>query len=129
MRLASDMPGFLAGMYLILYIWIRQFMPTTELILDSGINATTNNASISILRYHCCMEQLLIRNLPEGTKAALRARAARHHHSVEAEARAILTAGLSGEDIPMSVLLAADTGQEIDFEPERLSLTARTPDL
>lgn len=75
------------------------------------------------------MEQILIRNLPEGTKAALRARAARHHHSVEAEARAILSAGLSGEDVPMSVLLAADTGQDIEFEPERLGLTARTAEL
>jgi antitoxin FitA len=75
------------------------------------------------------MDQILIRNLPEGTKAALRVRAARHHHSVEAEARAILTAGLLGEDVPISVLLAADTGQDIDFEPERLGLTARTPEL
>ena len=48
------------------------------------------------------MEQILIRNLPEGTKAALRARAARHHHSAEAEARAILTAELSDEAVPMS---------------------------
>ncbi len=71
----------------------------------------------------------MIRNLPEGTKAALRVRAARHHHSVEAEARAILTAGLSGEDVPMSVLLAADTGHDVDFDPQRLGLTARTPEL
>ena len=71
----------------------------------------------------------MIRNLPEGTKAALRVRAARHQHSVEAEARAILTAGLSGDNVPMSVLLAADSGQDIDFEPERLGLTARTPEL
>lgn len=75
------------------------------------------------------MEQILIRNLPEGTKAALRARAARHHQSAEAEARAILAAGLSGEDVPMSALLAADTGHDIDFEPERLGLTARTAEL
>ncbi|WP_088305428.1 FitA-like ribbon-helix-helix domain-containing protein [Mycolicibacterium peregrinum] len=72
----------------------------------------------------------MIRNLPEGTKAALRVRAERHHHSVEAEARAILTTGLVDEDIPMSVLLAADDeGRDIDFEPERLGLTARTPEL
>ena len=75
------------------------------------------------------MEQILIRNLPEGTKAALRARALRHHHSLEAEAREILTAGLSGEEVPMSVLLAADTGHDIDFEPDRLGLTARIPEL
>ncbi|WP_459544393.1 FitA-like ribbon-helix-helix domain-containing protein [Mycobacterium tuberculosis] len=74
----------------------------------------------------------MIRNLPEGTKAALRVRgvrAARHHHSVEAEARAILTAGLLGEEVPMPVLLAADSGHDIDFEPERLGLIARTPQL
>ncbi|MFY2859520.1 FitA-like ribbon-helix-helix domain-containing protein [Mycobacterium sp. THU-M104] len=71
----------------------------------------------------------MIRNLPEGTKAALRVRAARHHDSVEAEARAILTAGLPGDDVPMSVLLAAGTGDDIDFEPERLGLTAWTPEL
>lgn len=71
----------------------------------------------------------MIRNLPEGTKAALRARAARHHHSVEAEARAILTAGLVGDEVPMSFLLAADTGHDIDFEPDRLGLIARTAEL
>ncbi len=75
------------------------------------------------------MEQIIIRNLPEGTKAALRVRAARHHHSAEAEARAIPTAGLSDEDVPMSTLLAADSGHDINFEPERLGLTARTPEL
>lgn len=75
------------------------------------------------------MEQIVIRNLPEGTKAALRVRAARHHHSLEAEARAILTAGLLGEEVPMPVLLAADSGHDIDFEPERLGLIARTPQL
>ena len=31
--------------------------------------------------------------------------------------------------VPMSVLLAADSGQDIDFEPERLGLTDRAPDL
>jgi antitoxin FitA len=36
------------------------------------------------------VEQILIRNLPAGTKAALRARAEQHHRSVEAEAREIL---------------------------------------
>lgn len=71
----------------------------------------------------------MIRNLPEGTNAALRVCAARHRHSVEAEARAILTTGLSGENVPMSMLLAADTGDDVDFEPERLGLTARTPQL
>jgi plasmid stability protein len=36
------------------------------------------------------VERVLIRNLPAGTKAALRARAEQHHRSVEAEVRGIL---------------------------------------
>ena len=40
------------------------------------------------------MEQILIRNLPQGTKWALRTRAERHGRSVEAEARAILAEAL-----------------------------------
>jgi predicted RNase H-like HicB family nuclease len=40
-----------------------------------------------------------------------------------------LSGSPAGEDVPMSVLFAADTGHDVDFEPERLGLTARTPDL
>lgn len=36
------------------------------------------------------MAQILIRNLPDSTKATLRERAARHGRSMEAEARSIL---------------------------------------
>jgi len=76
------------------------------------------------------MEQILIRNLPEGTKAALRVRAERHHHSVEAEARAILTAGASEEEVTIVDLLADNSpGSDVDFEPARLGLTARIPEL
>lgn len=39
------------------------------------------------------------------------------------------SAGLLGEEVPMPVLLAADSGHDIDFEPERLGLIARTPQL
>lgn len=85
--------------------------------------------AMSLFRYHRCMEEIVIRELPEGTEAALRVRAARHHHSVEAETGANLAAGLSGEDVPMSVLLAADTGQGIEFDPGRLGLTVHTPEL
>lgn len=76
------------------------------------------------------MEQILIRNLPAGTKAALQERAKRHHHSVEAEARAILTAGVSGEEVTIVDLLADDSpDSDFDFEPERLPLAARTSEL
>lgn len=48
---------------------------------------------------------------------------------VEAEARSILAEALEGEPVSMTDLLRADDGAEIDFEPERLGLAARTPDL
>lgn len=75
------------------------------------------------------MEQILIRNLPAGTKAALRARAEQHHRSVEAEARAILADAVEREPVTLVDLISTDRGVEIEFEPERLGLAARTPEL
>lgn len=75
------------------------------------------------------MEQILIRNLPEGTKAALRARAEHHQRSLEAEAREILAGALEREPVTLVDLLTMDEGADIEFEPERLGLTARTPEL
>ncbi|WP_370615164.1 FitA-like ribbon-helix-helix domain-containing protein [Mumia qirimensis] len=72
------------------------------------------------------MEQILIRNLPPGTKAALEARAKRHHRSVEAEARAMLADALEREPATLVELLSTDEGADIEFEPKRLRLTART---
>lgn len=74
-------------------------------------------------------EQILIRNLPEGTKAALRARAERHRRSVEAETREILADAISKDPSTLVDLLAGDEGADIVFEPGRLGLTARHPDL
>lgn len=75
------------------------------------------------------MEQILIRNLPAGTKAALRARAERHDRSVEAEVRGILADALDREPVTMVDLLHADEGLDIEFEPERLGISARSADL
>ncbi|MDQ6523650.1 Arc family DNA-binding protein [Nocardioides sp. LHD-245] len=75
------------------------------------------------------MEQILIRNLPAGTKAALKARAEQHRRSVEAEAREILADALQRESLTLVDLLAGDDGADIDFEPARLGVTARTPKL
>lgn len=72
------------------------------------------------------MEQILIRNLPAGTKAALRARARQHNRSVEAEARDLITRALKGEPVTIVDLLGTDEGADIEFEPERLGLTARS---
>jgi plasmid stability protein len=75
------------------------------------------------------VEQILIRNLPAGTKAALRARAREHHRSVEAEAREIVAEALRNEPATMADLLGMDTGTDIDFEPDRLGLKARSAQL
>ena len=75
------------------------------------------------------MEQILIRNLPAGTKAALKARARQHRRSAEAEARELLAAALERDPVTLVDLLAGDEGADIDFEPDRLGLTARQPDL
>ena len=75
------------------------------------------------------MEQILIRNLPDGTKAALKMRAEHHRRSVEAEVREILASALDREPLTLVDLLSTDEGAHIDFEPERLGLTARTPAL
>lgn len=75
------------------------------------------------------VEKILIRNLPAGTKAALKKRAERHHQSVEAEAREVLAGALEREPVTLVDLLSTDNGADIEFEPERLGLTARTPDL
>jgi plasmid stability protein len=75
------------------------------------------------------MEQILIRNLPAGTKAALRARAQQHHRSVEAEARDMLTRALDRDPVSIVDLLSTEEGADIEFEPERLGLTARAAEL
>lgn len=75
------------------------------------------------------VEQILIRNLPAGTKAALKARAEQHCRSAEAEAREILAEALEREPATIVALLGTDEGADIEFEPERLDLTARTSDL
>ena len=75
------------------------------------------------------MEQILIRNLPAGTKAALRARAEKEHRSVEAEARELLTRARAADPVTVLDLLSTDEGADIDLEPARLGVTARSADL
>lgn len=75
------------------------------------------------------MDQILIRGLPSGVKAALKKRAKDHHRSVEAEARALLTDALEADSVTMPELLGMNEGADIEFEPERLGLTDRAPNL
>lgn len=75
------------------------------------------------------VEQILIRNLPAGTKAALRVCVEQHRRSVEAEAREILANALECGPVTLVDLLGTDKGAGIDFEPERLGFAARTAGL
>lgn len=70
------------------------------------------------------MEQILIRNLPPGTKASLRRLASQHGHSMEAEARELLESALrtSTGSIVDALSMPPD---DIEFEPTRLGLTGR----
>lgn len=75
------------------------------------------------------METILIRNLPDGTKALLEVRAHRNRRSVEGEARAILGDVLSADKTTIVDFLAAEEGITIEFEPQRLGATARSEQL
>jgi plasmid stability protein len=75
------------------------------------------------------VDEILISDLPEGTKAALQVRAEQHHRSIEAEAREILAVALAREPVTIVDLLASSEGADVDFDPERLGLTAGTPDV
>ncbi|MBP6996809.1 MAG: hypothetical protein KBB39_11785 [Phycicoccus sp.] len=69
----------------------------------------------------------MIRNLPAGTKAALRALGEEHERSMEAEARAILADAVSRAPLTLVDLLFMSEG--VEFEPERLGLAGGTAEL
>jgi plasmid stability protein len=57
---------------------------------------------------------ITIRNLSEETHRALKARAAAHHHSTEAEVRSILDAAVAPADRVKVGSLLASIGQDVD---------------
>src|SRR5690348_17984588 len=79
--------------------------------------AATGGDIIGTISEVIVVEQILIRNLPLGTKAMLKARAGQHHRNTEAEARAILTEALEREPLTLVDLLGADEGTGIGFDP------------
>lgn len=58
------------------------------------------------------MSAITVRNLSDETHRALKARAAAHRRSTEAEVRAILDAAVSSPDRPRLGTLLATVGQE-----------------
>ncbi|MFC5370074.1 FitA-like ribbon-helix-helix domain-containing protein [Arcanobacterium bovis] len=77
-------------------------------------------------------EQLLIRDLPTGTKQALKTRARQNHTSMESEARKILSSVLCAERPSIASLLAQEitsSETDFDFDPPRLGIGSREVDL
>lgn len=96
---------------------------------NHGFATVARGDIIDLISEVTVLEQILIRSLPAGTKAALRARAESHRRSVEAEAREILADALKRDPVTMVDLLSVDEGTDIEFEPQRLGLTDRPPEL
>ena len=74
------------------------------------------------------MEQILIRNLPAGTKAALHAGQATLPVGRGGGARPAHQ-GSGGRAVTIVDLLGTDDGADIEFDPDRLGLTARSAQL
>jgi len=62
------------------------------------------------------MATLTIRNLSESTRRALKERAARHNHSMEAEVRAILDSAVAQDNDFIGAWLGAAEGLRGDFD-------------
>ncbi len=73
------------------------------------------------------MASITIRNLDEVVKARLRVRAARHGHSMEAEARDVLRAALSREEPSRGNLLEAIRRRFGKVGPVDLLIPPREP--
>jgi plasmid stability protein len=68
------------------------------------------------------MAMLTVRNLPDEVHRALRVRAARHGHSMEAEAREILESALSPVGRVKLGSLLADIGREARLTRKELAI-------
>ncbi len=64
------------------------------------------------------MAMLTIRNLPDETHRALRSRAAKRGHSMEAEVRAILESAVAGERRVQLGSILADIGEQAQLTEE-----------
>jgi antitoxin FitA len=74
------------------------------------------------------MAMLTVRNLPDATHRALRARAARHGHSMEAEVREILEATLSPQGRVKLGSLLAGMGRKAKLTEKEFALFEQVRD-
>lgn len=74
------------------------------------------------------MAMLTVRNLPDEVHRALRLRAARHGHSMEAEVREILERAVSPEGRVKLGSLLADMGREAGLSDEEFAVFEQVRD-
>ncbi|EAR22418.1 FitA-like ribbon-helix-helix domain-containing protein [Nitrococcus mobilis] len=74
------------------------------------------------------MAMLTVRNLPNEVHRALRVRAARHGHSMEAEVRAILEAAVTPEGRVKLGSLLADIGRRTKLTDEEFAVFEQVRD-
>lgn len=68
------------------------------------------------------MAMLTVRNIPDGVHRALRARAARRGHSMEAEVREILETAVSPQDRVKLGSILADIGRRAKLTDEEFAV-------
>ena len=74
------------------------------------------------------MAMLTVRNLPDEIHRALRSRAAKHGHSMEAEVRAILESAVAGEQRVQLGSLLAEIGEQAQLTEEEFLLFEQVRD-
>ena len=74
------------------------------------------------------MAMLTVRNIPEGVHRALRARAARRGHSMEAEVREILASTVSPEGRVKLGSLLAEVGRQARLTDDEFAVFAKVRD-
>jgi plasmid stability protein len=74
------------------------------------------------------MAMLTVRNLPDEVHRALRVRAARHGHSMEAEVRQILESAISPEGRVKLGSLLADMGRQARLTDEEIAVFEQVRD-
>lgn len=74
------------------------------------------------------MAMLTVRNLPDEVHRALRVRASKHGHSMEAEVREILESAVAPEGRVKLGSLLADIGRQAELTDEEFAILQQTRD-
>lgn len=94
-----------------------------------SVRLSHQRSIINVISTEGVVESILIRNLPEGTKAIRRGRAAAHNSSIEAEAGEDLATGIAADSPTLVDLISTSSDSEAEFEPKRFNFKARSAEL